>query len=68
MGYPTTVQAIERKKAKQAQWYVNFPNALAQAMDFSKGEIVEWDVESTTVIRLTRVAYRDKIRRKRRTK
>ena len=40
MGYPTTVQLIQRKRSQQ--WYVNFPAALANAMDFSKGETVEW--------------------------
>jgi antitoxin component of MazEF toxin-antitoxin module len=55
MGYPTTVQAIERKKARQAQWYVNFPNAIAQALNFEKGETVEWEIESTKVLILKRV-------------
>lgn len=43
MGFPTRVQLIQRQAS--AQWYVNFPSALAQAMEFSKGEIVEWIVE-----------------------
>lgn len=38
MGYPTSVQLIDRKKTEQ--WYVNFPAAIARAMDFEKGEIV----------------------------
>ena len=33
MGYPTKVQLISREKGKQ--WYVNFPNALAEAMQFA---------------------------------
>jgi hypothetical protein len=40
MGYPTTVQLIQRKRAQQ--WYVHFPAALANAMDFDKGETVQW--------------------------
>jgi hypothetical protein len=40
MSYPTTVQLIQRKRSQQ--WYVNFPAALANAMDFAKGETVEW--------------------------
>jgi len=40
MGYPTTVQLIQRKRSQQ--WYVNFPAALANALDFDKGETVEW--------------------------
>jgi hypothetical protein len=42
MGYPTKVQLIERKESQQ--WYINFPAPIAQAMDFSKGEIVEWTI------------------------
>ena len=40
MGYPTTIQLILRKRSQQ--WYVNLPAALANAMDFTKGETVEW--------------------------
>lgn len=40
MGYPTTIQLIQRKRSQQ--WYVNFPAAVAQAIDFDKGETVEW--------------------------
>ncbi len=42
MGFPTKVQVIER--AASQQWYVNFPSAVAQAMEFAKGEVVEWIV------------------------
>lgn len=41
MGFPTKVQLINRKKSQQ--WYINFPAACAQMMDFSKGEEVEWE-------------------------
>lgn len=43
MGYPTKVQLIQRKASEQ--WYINFPSALAGAMDFQKGELVEWFIE-----------------------
>ncbi|MBI5149373.1 MAG: hypothetical protein HZA28_01195 [Candidatus Omnitrophica bacterium] len=43
MGYPTKVQLIDRKQSQQ--WYINFPAAVAQAMGFSRGEIVEWSIE-----------------------
>ncbi len=43
MGFPTKVQLIQRKDS--VQWYINFPSAVAQAMEFQKGEIVEWIVE-----------------------
>ena len=44
MGYPTKVQLIKRKKTAD-QYYINFPTAIAEAMEFSKGEVVEWIVE-----------------------
>lgn len=43
MGYPTKVQLIRRKKGAD-QYYINFPTALAEAMQFDKGEGVEWIV------------------------
>ncbi len=52
MGYPTKIQLISREKGNQ--WYVNFPNALAEAMNFSKGETIEWEVESIKSLRMTR--------------
>jgi hypothetical protein len=42
MGCPTKVQLINRKASQQ--WYINFPAAVAQAMEFSKGEDVQWTV------------------------
>lgn len=44
MGYPTKVQRIQRAKGPD-QWYINFPAALAEAMDFEKGEVVHWHIE-----------------------
>ena len=52
MGYPTKVQLIRRKASQQ--WYVNFPSALAQAMQFSRGETVEWLVEDRCQLVLNR--------------
>ena len=52
MGYPTKIQLISRTKGNQ--WYVNFPNVLAEAMDFRKGETVEWEVESLNSLRMVR--------------
>jgi len=43
MGYPTKIQLI--KRAKSEQWYVNFPAAVAQAIEFQQGEIVEWVID-----------------------
>jgi len=54
MGFPTKVQLIKRQASEQ--WYINFPSALAQAMDFSRGEIVEWFVEDKSLLALRRTA------------
>jgi hypothetical protein len=42
MAYPTKVQLIQRKQSEQ--WYINFPAAIAQGMDFAKGEEVLWTI------------------------
>jgi len=65
MGYPTTIQLIARTKGNQ--WYVNFPNALAKAMSFKKGEIVEWEVLARDRFTLTRTGQQNKLRHRRRT-
>lgn len=52
MGFPTKVQLIKRKSSEQ--WYVNFPSALAQAMEFEKGEVVEWIVSDLSQLALRR--------------
>jgi hypothetical protein len=55
MGFPTKVQLIKRKASKQ--WYINFPSAVAQAMEFERGETVEWIIEDKgqLVLRRTKV-------------
>ncbi len=52
MGYATKVQLISRQTSEQ--WYVNFPSALAQAMGFEKGEIVEWEIQDKFTLALNR--------------
>jgi hypothetical protein len=52
MGFPTKVQLIKRKASEQ--WYINFPSAMAQAMEFSRGETVEWLVEDKSLLALRR--------------
>lgn len=52
MGYPTKVQLIERKESQQ--FYINFPAPIAQAMEFTKGEIVEWTVADKKHLILSR--------------
>ncbi|WP_226940608.1 MULTISPECIES: hypothetical protein [unclassified Imperialibacter] len=53
MGFPTKIQLI--KRAKSEQWYINFPAAVAQAMEFEKGEVVEWVVEDKQKMTLKRL-------------
>ncbi len=52
MGYPTKIQLI--KRAKSEQWYINLPSAIAQAMEFHRGEVVEWLIEDKQKMILTR--------------
>ncbi len=53
MGYPTKVQLIKRKESEQ--WYINFPAAVAQAMEFERGETVEWTIEDKAHLLLHRL-------------
>ena len=43
MGYSTKIQLIKRVASEQ--WYVNFPAAVAQAIEFQQGEVVEWIID-----------------------
>ena len=52
MGYKTKIQLIKRSKSEQ--WYINFPSALAQAMEFERGEIVEWTIGDKQKLILSR--------------
>ena len=57
MGYPTKVQLIQRKASRQ--WYVNFPAALAEALEFDKGEVVEWVIQDHRTLELQRTGRRE---------
>lgn len=52
MGYPTKVQVIKRKNSRQ--FYISFPSAIAHAMEFKKGEVVEWIIEDKSQLVLQR--------------
>lgn len=52
MGYRTKVQLI--KRAKSEQWYINFPSAVAQAMEFTRGETAQWCIEDKETLVLQR--------------
>ncbi len=57
MGCKTRIQLIERKNSKQ--WYVNFPMAIAQAMEFEKGEGFEWIIIDKDKMLLRRLKNHD---------
>ncbi len=59
MGYQTTVQLISRERTEQ--WYVNFPAAIARGMDFKKGEVVEWTIDSKEQLTLKRKIQKKEI-------
>ncbi len=60
MGYPTKVQLIKRKQSEQ--FYINFPAAIAQALEFAKAEDVEWTISDKKHLILSRkVVPRDPI-------
>jgi len=52
MGFPTKVQLIQRNESHR--WYINFPSTVAQAMEFQRGEIVEWIAEDKNRLLLCR--------------
>jgi hypothetical protein len=52
MPFPTKVQLIKRQNSEQ--WYINFPSAVAQSMDFTKGEVVQWSIHDRTTLVLQR--------------
>jgi len=67
MGYLTKVQLIKREKS--IQYYVNFPAAVAQAIEFTAGEEVEWLIDDYQNLVLRRsdaavVALKKKLKKK----
>ena len=67
MGYMTKVQLIKREKS--IQYYVNFPAAVAQAIEFTAGEEVEWLIDDYQNLVLRRsdaavVALKKKLKKK----
>jgi bifunctional DNA-binding transcriptional regulator/antitoxin component of YhaV-PrlF toxin-antitoxin module len=64
MGYPATVQRITRTNSQQ--WFINFPAAVARAMEFERGETVEWIVEDKSQLLLRRLRVPPTARKKKR--
>lgn len=58
MGQKTKVQLIRRKDSQS--WYIILPLALAKALDFKKGEVVEWTVQDARHLALRRCSPRGK--------
>lgn len=54
MGYLTKVQVIERANNTR-QYYFICPAPLAQAMEFQKGEEIDWTIEDRDTVVIRRV-------------
>ena len=52
MGYPAKIQQITRKDFNQ--YYINFPRPIAMAMNFAKGDIIEWEIVDKDTLILKR--------------
>ncbi len=52
MGYPCKMQKIQRDT--QNTYYVNIPNAIAEALEIAKGEVFEWFIEDQNTLVLQR--------------
>lgn len=61
MGLKTKIQLIKRKKSEQ--YYINFPSAIAQAMEFNKGDDVEWLIKSKNALTLRKLPERDSVKK-----
>lgn len=53
MGYAVKIQKVERPTNKS--FYVNFPVALAEAIEVAKGESFEWSVEDKNTLVFKRI-------------
>lgn len=53
MGYPVKLQKVERPTNNS--YYINFPAALAEAIQAKKGEEFEWVVEDRNTFILKRL-------------
>ena len=62
MGYPVKLQKVERPTNRS--FYINLPAALADAIQLSKGEELEWLIEdkNTLILRRKRPLKPRKIR------
>ena len=63
MGYPVKLQKVQRPTNRS--YYINFPAALAEAMQVEKGEEFEWVIEDRNILVLKRIKPRPSVRKKR---
>ncbi len=52
MGYSAKIQQVMRKDFNQ--YYINFSRPITLAMNFSKGDIVEWEIIDKDTLTLKR--------------
>jgi hypothetical protein len=57
-GYRVKLQKVERPTNRS--YYINFPVALAESMDMSKGEEFEWLIEDRNTLIFKRVVPKAK--------
>ena len=55
-GYPIKVQKVERPTNRS--YYLNLPVVLAEAMEITKGEEMQWLVEDKNTLLLCRIQKR----------
>lgn len=53
MGYRVKIQKVERPSNRS--FYLNFPMALAEALDVEKGEAFEWSIEDRNTLIVKRL-------------
>jgi antitoxin component of MazEF toxin-antitoxin module len=56
MGYKVKIQRVDRGSTKS--FYINFPAAVAETAELSKGEEMEWVLEDKNTFVLKRVKKR----------
>lgn len=62
MGYRVKIQKVERPSNRS--FYLNFPMALAEALDVEKGEVFEWSIQDKYTLIVKRVGARNSKSRK----
>lgn len=53
MGYRVKIQKVQRPSNRS--FYLNFPMALAEALDVQKGETFEWSIQDRNTFIVKRI-------------